>query len=91
MLMRRPSPLRARRLLRGERLRDVARAIGAHDTVVSLLERGDRPLRGRLLHALAAHYATPAAQLLAEMARWIEREQRAATARPARPMAGTED
>jgi transcriptional regulator with XRE-family HTH domain len=74
--------LRARRLLRGERLRDTARAIRVHDTALSLIERGDRPLRGRILHALAAHYCTAPAVLLAEMARWCAREQRGAVAAP---------
>ena len=84
-MTKRPSPLRARRLLRGERLLDVARATGLHETYVSLLERGERPLHGRPLVRLADHYRTAAAQLVAEMERWAARgaENRAAVgARP---------
>jgi transcriptional regulator with XRE-family HTH domain len=69
-MLLRPSPLRARRLLRGARLYDVAQALGVHETTVSLLERGQRALTPQLLGALAAYYATPAAQLRAEMERW---------------------
>ncbi len=77
MTLTRPSPLRARRLLRGERLRDVARATGLHETYISLAERGDRVLGGRLLVRLAEHYATPAEVLVLEMRRWASRESEA--------------
>ena len=66
----RPSPLRARRLLRGERLYDVGAAIDAHPTLISQVERGLRELTPRLVARLAVYYATPAARLLAEMDRW---------------------
>jgi transcriptional regulator with XRE-family HTH domain len=66
----RPSPLRARRLLRGQRLYDVGAAIGAHQTMISLVERGQRPLTPPLLARLATYYKTPASRLRDEMARW---------------------
>jgi transcriptional regulator with XRE-family HTH domain len=66
----RPSPLRARRLLRGARLYDVATALGVHETMVSLLERGQRRLTPALLARFAEYYSTPAARLREEMDRW---------------------
>lgn len=72
--MRRPSPLRVRRLLRGARLLDVARATGLPLVYVSQVERGDRPLAGRVLHALARHYQTSADRLVSEMRRWTDPE-----------------
>jgi hypothetical protein len=70
----RPSPLRARRFLRGERLRDTAAATLLPEQYVSQAERGERDLAGRVLHALAIHYQTEATVLVAEMARWRDRE-----------------
>jgi transcriptional regulator with XRE-family HTH domain len=66
----RPSPLRVRRFLRGLRLLDLARLAGLHATLLSGIERGERPLRGRPLRELARIYATDAPQLVAEMQRW---------------------
>lgn len=66
----RPSPLRARRLLRGWRLRDLARLTGVHEQQLSLLERAELPLRGRWLGELARVYSTPGDTLRGEMARW---------------------
>jgi transcriptional regulator with XRE-family HTH domain len=71
--MERPSPLRARRLLRGLRLRDVERATGIADTVLSRLERGEAVLLGPRLRRLAQFYATPAGPLADEMRRWAYR------------------
>jgi transcriptional regulator with XRE-family HTH domain len=70
----RPSKLRLRRLARGLRLRDVSVAIGVHDTILSQVERGEAPLRGKLLHALAGFYQTDALALLAEYDRWRQRD-----------------
>jgi transcriptional regulator with XRE-family HTH domain len=67
---RRPSPLRARRLLRGMRLRDLSLATGLADALLSALERGEHPLRGRALRVLASYYVTTADGLRAEMERW---------------------
>src|SRR5262245_16227113 len=72
----RPSPLRIRRLLRGQRQHDVARAIAVSSTLISQLERGDVPLGGPYLHRLARHFATAPAQLVAEMERWALGEAR---------------
>src|SRR5262245_32381548 len=69
----RPSPLRARRFLRGLRLRDLSNATCVPDAVLSLVERGEIPLRGRVLHQLAHFYSTPAETLSGEMARWYSR------------------
>src|SRR4029453_19116250 len=66
----RPSPLRARRLLRGWRLNDLERATGIADTVLSRLERGEHPLLGSWLRRLAAIYDTRADVLAAEHERW---------------------
>jgi len=66
----RPSPLRARRLLRGLRLRDVELATGIPDTTVSRLERGELSLIGRRLVRLAAFYATPPKAIRDEMDRY---------------------
>ena len=52
--LERPSSLRARRLLRGLRLRDVERATDIPDTTISRLERGELPLVGRWLTALTS-------------------------------------
>ena len=71
--MDRPSPLRARRLLRGLRLRDVERATGIADTVVSRLERGEAKLLGPRLRRLAEFYQTPPARLADEMRAWTDR------------------
>lgn len=72
---RRPSPLRARRLLRGLRLRDVQRDTGIPDSALSQLERGEMPLLGRRLAALARLYQTPADRLADEMRRWLSSEE----------------
>jgi transcriptional regulator with XRE-family HTH domain len=72
----RPSPLRARRLLRGLRLRDLANDVDLHETTLSEVERGDTPLRGRVLHRLAAYYQTPSDRLLLEHERWQQRATR---------------
>lgn len=56
--------------MRGLRLRDVQRETGIPDSVLSAVERGERPLRGRALKALADLYSTPAERLLAEMHTW---------------------
>jgi transcriptional regulator with XRE-family HTH domain len=69
----RPSPLRARRVLRGLRLRDVENATGIADTMLSALERGEAKLLGPRLRRLAAFYATPAARLVDEMRAWAAR------------------
>jgi transcriptional regulator with XRE-family HTH domain len=71
----RPSPLRARRLLRGWRLRDLARQTGIHDMTLSLLERAELPLRGRWVTELARIYHTPVETLRGEMARWVAETQ----------------
>jgi hypothetical protein len=60
-------------LLRGLRLRDVERAIGIPDTVLSALERGEAKLLGPRLTRLAAFYATPPARLVDEMRTWAAR------------------
>jgi hypothetical protein len=52
------------------RLRDVERAVGIPDTVLSALERGEAKLLGPRLRRLAAFYATPPARLVDEMRRW---------------------
>src|SRR4029450_7352368 len=70
----RPSPLRVRRVLRGLRLRDVERAVGIPDTVLSALERGETKLLGPRLRRLAAFYATPPARLVDEMRSWLGRK-----------------
>jgi transcriptional regulator with XRE-family HTH domain len=72
----RPSPLRARRLLRGQRQVDVARAIAVSPMVISMLERGEMELGAPYVARLARHYATAPEQLLAEMARWEVGEAR---------------
>jgi transcriptional regulator with XRE-family HTH domain len=69
----RPSPLRARRLLRGLRLRDLENATGIADTMLSALERGEEKLIGPRLRRLAAFYATPPARLVDEMRAWAAR------------------
>jgi transcriptional regulator with XRE-family HTH domain len=74
--MGRPSPLRARRLLRGGRLRDVAHAIGTTDSALSRLERGEAHLVGPVLRALARFYATPPATLVDQMRAWAARTNR---------------
>jgi transcriptional regulator with XRE-family HTH domain len=66
----RPSPLRARRLLRGQRLADVARALRVHATLISLIERGERSFTLCMLNRFAAYYRTPPQRLQAEMDRW---------------------
>ena len=70
----RPSPLRARRCLRGQRLIDVAAATGLHAVTLSQLERGERPLTGRSLQLLAKAYATPPERLSLEMTRWLTQD-----------------
>src|SRR4029453_10996093 len=73
MMMRtrsRPSPLRARRLLRGWTLRDLERATGISGSTLGLGERGELPLRGAVAQQLARVYATPLARLREEMTRW---------------------
>ena len=52
----RPSPLRLRRLVRGLRLRDVEKATGINDVVLSQIERGELPLTGGRLERLAGFY-----------------------------------
>jgi transcriptional regulator with XRE-family HTH domain len=71
--MYRPSPLRARRILRGQRLVDVARATGIADSTLSRLERGEARLVGPVLHELARVYATSPSRLLDEMRAWAAR------------------
>jgi transcriptional regulator with XRE-family HTH domain len=71
--MERPSPLRARRILRGKRLLDVARAIGISETVLSRLERGEARLVGPVLRNLARFYSTPPTRLVDEMRTWAAR------------------
>jgi transcriptional regulator with XRE-family HTH domain len=71
MATTRPSPLRARRLLRGETLFYVARALEIHETTLSLLERGQRPLLPYMLKKLGALYQTEPSRLASEMARWV--------------------
>jgi transcriptional regulator with XRE-family HTH domain len=70
----RPSPLRVRRILRGARLRDIATATGVQVMSLSELERGERPLAGRMLGILADYYQTAPERLVVEMARWAARE-----------------
>ena len=70
----RPSPLRARRCLRGQRLIDVAAATGLHAVTLSQLERGTLPLTGRSLQLLAQLYATAPERLTLEMARWLSQD-----------------
>jgi len=65
-----PSPLRARRLLRGLVLRQVEDATGISGSMISALERAEVPLRGNRLENLARFYATPPARLVAEMRAW---------------------
>ena len=78
----RPSPLRLRRIHRGARLRDIATATGIHAVYLSELERGERPLAGRLLAVLADHYRTPPQTLVSEMGRWAAREAAGSGAAP---------
>jgi hypothetical protein len=66
----RPSPLRARRCLRGARLVDVSAATGLHPVWLSQVERGERPLTGRSLRLLAELYGTAPERLALEMQRW---------------------
>src|SRR5262245_61653530 len=66
----RPSMLRLRRLARGWRLRDLRDLVGVDEATIGGVERGDLPLRGRVLHALAEVYATSADRLLFEHERW---------------------
>lgn len=63
----RPSPLRVRRLLHGLRLRDLGDKTGISEATLSRLERGEVPLLGRWLEALARYYATPPTVIRAEM------------------------
>ena len=65
-----PSPLRARRLLRGLRLKDVEQVTGIPDTTLSKLVRGEIPLLGLRLRKLADLYETPADILTREMSRF---------------------
>jgi transcriptional regulator with XRE-family HTH domain len=88
-MRQRPSPLRVRRFLRGLRLRDVADAVGAHETLISEIERGDSPLRGRVLHALANFYTTPSDRLLFEHERWQRSDHRSVPTRPPAPCGDT--
>jgi transcriptional regulator with XRE-family HTH domain len=62
-------------LLRGLRLCDLERATGIADTMLSALELGQEPLRGKRLDRLAAFYATPAAKLVDGMRRWAARAE----------------
>jgi transcriptional regulator with XRE-family HTH domain len=71
----RPSMLRMRRLARGWRLRDLRDVVGIDEATLGGVERGDLPLRGRVLHKLAEVYATSGDRLLYEHARW-ERTRR---------------
>ena len=66
----RPSPLRLRRLARGLRLRDVEKATGINDVILSRIERGELPLVGRRLSLLADFYAERAGDLSLEMRRF---------------------
>jgi transcriptional regulator with XRE-family HTH domain len=70
MATSRPSPLRARRLLRGETLFYVARALEISEPLLSLLERGQRRLSPPTLEKFAALYQTDPSRLQAEMQRW---------------------
>jgi transcriptional regulator with XRE-family HTH domain len=69
--------LRLRRLARGWRLRDLRDVVGVDEATLSQVERGDQPLRGRVLRKLAETYATSSARLLYEHERW-ERTRRSA-------------
>ena len=51
----------------GLRLRDVERATGIPETTISRLERGETPLVGRWLAALAAYYEVEPSALRDEM------------------------
>lgn len=62
--------LRLRRLARGWRLRDLRDVVDVDEATLSAVERGDIPLRGRVLHKLAETYATSCARLLYEHERW---------------------
>ena len=73
----RPSMLRMRRLARGWRLRDLRDQTGFPEATLGGVERGDLPLRGRVLHTLATVYATSSERLLYEHERW-ERSRRSA-------------
>ncbi len=84
-LFSRPSPLRARRLLRGLRLRDVGRAADVPDTTLSRLERGELPLIGPWLRKLAAFYATPPDALRREMERFAAGAERECESRAETP------
>jgi transcriptional regulator with XRE-family HTH domain len=70
----RPSPLRARRLLRGLRLRDVEFATGLTAALVGALERGEFWPSPNAFAALARFYETPVARLAEEMTRWTVTE-----------------
>jgi hypothetical protein len=69
----RPSPLRARRLLRGLRLRDVEKATDIPNTTLSRLERAELPLVGYWLTRLARFYAADPSALKQEMERFSAR------------------
>jgi transcriptional regulator with XRE-family HTH domain len=66
----RPSPLRLRRLVRGLRIIDLARATGLIPVRISELERGECALAGHRLQRLARFYAVPPSTLVEEMGRW---------------------
>jgi transcriptional regulator with XRE-family HTH domain len=71
--------LRLRRLARGWRLRDLRDVVNIDEATLGGVERGDLPLRGRVLHKLATVYATSSERLLYEHERW-ERTRRSAIA-----------
>jgi transcriptional regulator with XRE-family HTH domain len=71
----RPSPLRARRLLRGWTLYELQCATGIQEPELSRIERGRVLLKNSVLLRLAAAYATSADRLADEQARWLQRSR----------------
>ena len=75
--MNRPSPLRIRRLMRGLRLRDLEYLSAIPESTLSRIERGELPLLGGWLTALARVYATDPVRLREEMESWAAGANRA--------------
>ncbi len=71
MRIDRPSPLRARRLLSGHRLRDLELATRIPSTTLSRLERGELRLIGEQLAEIASFYRMSADVLREEMDRFF--------------------
>jgi transcriptional regulator with XRE-family HTH domain len=87
----RPSPLRARRLLRGWSLYELQLATGIQEAELSLIERGRAPLKNSRLVRLATAYQTNADRLAAEQDRWLQQSRAGGERRPVRAIAPIND